>query len=78
MMQCGRYIRDHIEPEVEGLFGWEQWLEQEGKQRPTSKVYFAICASYFDLFVHYLIDFSAAAHAPPAYGEGWQASLVVS
>ena len=77
MMRCGRYIRDYIETEVEGLVGWEQWLEQEGTQRRTSNVYFAICA-YFVLFVHYLVAVSAAAQAAPTYGEGWQASLVLT
>ncbi len=77
MMRCGQYIREHVEPAVDGVVGWEQWLEEGGTSRRSSNIYVAVCA-YFVLFAHYLVAVSAAAQAAPSFGEGWQASLVIT
>ncbi len=62
MMRCGQYIREHVEPAVDGVVGWEQWLEEGGTSRRSSNIYVAVCA-YFVLFAHYLVAVSAAAGA---------------
>jgi hypothetical protein len=40
LMRCGTYIRCHIEPLIDGITGWETWLETRPRQRRSDQFSF--------------------------------------
>jgi hypothetical protein len=70
LMRCGRYIRLHIEPQIEGVLGWETWLETPGffETRDVDK-YLSYC--FYLLFFVYFVGsiFLAARFAIQQYGQ---------
>jgi hypothetical protein len=57
IMRCGTYIKDHIEPFIDGdskrRIGWEHWLTEKGKQerRDADKhftvSFYLLCGVYY-------------------------------
>jgi hypothetical protein len=70
LMRCGRYIRLHIEPQIDGIIGWETWLETPGyfETRNVDK-YLSYC--FYLLFFVYFIGsvFLAARFSFEQYGQ---------
>lgn len=40
-MRCGRYIREHIEPSIEDVVGWEAWLSKPDEKKRRTVDFFA-------------------------------------
>jgi uncharacterized membrane protein YfcA len=41
IIRAGRYVREQIEPTVDGVTGWEQWLESNRRYREVDRYFFA-------------------------------------
>ena len=50
IIRAGRYVREHIEPTVEGVTGWERWLESNKRFREADRVFFSVFIVVFFLF----------------------------
>lgn len=70
IMRCGRYIKLYIEPEIDGIIGWEKWLETPDlfETRDVDK-YLSYC--FYLLFFVYFIGaaFNGARFALENYGQ---------
>jgi hypothetical protein len=70
LMRCGRYIRLHIESQIEGVLGWETWLETPGlfETRDVDKY---LSYRFYLLFFVYFVGsvFLAARFAIQQYGQ---------
>ena len=53
LMRCGRYIRLHIEPEIEGVIGWEKFLETPSEIDPRSVDKYLSYCFYLLFFVYF-------------------------
>ena len=76
-MRIGRYIRQNIEPQIEDVLGWENWLETKSEyDTRTVDKYSMYC--FYILFVVYFLGAAALACAK-AYelwgGTGFSAAL---
>ena len=40
MIRAGRYIREHIEPRIQSMVGWESWLESNRAYREVDRFFF--------------------------------------
>ena len=54
IIRAGRYLREHVEPRIEGVVGWEKWLESGKRFREADRVFFASFVVIF--FVFYVIS----------------------
>ncbi len=54
LMRCGRYIRLVIEPRIEDVVGWEEWLEKKAVWDPRSVDKYLAYAFYL-LFLVYFV-----------------------
>lgn len=54
LMRCGRYIRTQIEPNLENIVGWEQWLETQ-HSRDFRNVDKFLSYAFYLLFLVYFI-----------------------
>lgn len=77
IMRAGRYIRLHIEPEVKGIVGWENWLQIPDDLDTRSVDKFANYCFYLLFFVYYTCSvFLSTRFAYKEYGT-IQASLIL-
>ena len=53
MMRCGRYIREQIEPNMDGIMGWETWLENNGQFNARTVEKYANYCFYLLIFIYY-------------------------
>jgi len=69
LMRCGSYLKDHIESEVEGIIGWEVWLETENNFDRRAVDEYLSYAFYLLFFVYYAGSvFLVAKFALKSYG----------
>ena len=53
IMRCGRYIKQHIEPEINDTIGWEQWIEDNAGDFDTRSVDKHMFYAFYLLFFVY-------------------------
>nr|MBN2276979.1 hypothetical protein [candidate division Zixibacteria bacterium] len=53
LMRCGTYIKFHIESRIDGVVGWEHWLEQPGSTKRRSVDNFVGYSFYLLFLVYY-------------------------
>ena len=58
LMRCGRFVREQIEPNVDGGQGWEAWLESQPRLRTMDKCLFGCFV--ISLFVFYFASSAMA------------------
>lgn len=58
IIRAGRYLKDHVEPHIDGVTGWEKWLETSHKLRDVDRYFFGSFMLMFLVF--YAIGTSAA------------------
>lgn len=58
IIRAGRYLKEHIEPKVAGVTGWEKWLESNHKLRSVDRYFFGSFLLMF--FIFYGIASTAA------------------
>ena len=69
LMRCGRYIKFHIEPQIENVTGWEKWLETKGSWDARSVDKYLTYAFYLLFLVYFAGSvFMAAQFAIHSYG----------
>ena len=60
IMRCGQFIREHIEPQAEGIAGWENWEEEtqeKGQTIDRRVVDKLVMLSFYALFgVYYIVS----------------------
>ncbi|MCK6484054.1 MAG: hypothetical protein HUU22_05040 [Phycisphaerae bacterium] len=49
ILRAGRYLREHVEPTIEGVTGWEKWLESHARLRGADRVFFGSFVIIFTL-----------------------------
>jgi uncharacterized membrane protein YfcA len=88
IIRAGRYIREHIEPSVQNVTGWERWLESNASYREVDRFFFGgfiiiflgfyaiSCTVSLDLF-HDLKSALIAKCAGVTYGVGFLGVLFV-
>jgi hypothetical protein len=72
MMRCGRYIRTMIEPNVENIVGWEEWLEMGGNnehdRRSVEKLvtyfFYVVFAIYYVASINLSAQYVGAKFGP--------------
>jgi hypothetical protein len=76
ILRCGHYIKEHIEPKVEGALGWERWLESHPRARGLDK---AFLGSFLVIFlIYYFVSVGVAAYSlASAFGEAWSMSTAL-
>lgn len=50
IVRAGKYLREHVEPRLEGHPTWETWLESNGRLREVDKYFFASFLIVFLIF----------------------------
>jgi len=50
IIRAGRYLREHVEPHIEGVIGWERWLESNRKLRSVDRIFFGAFILIFFIF----------------------------
>jgi len=50
IIRAGRYLKDHVEPHIQGVTTWESWLELNANQRDTDRYFFGTFLLVFLLF----------------------------
>src|SRR5262245_35807175 len=40
IIRAGRYLKEHVEPKIAGVTGWEKWLESNHKLRSVDRYFF--------------------------------------
>ncbi len=64
LMRCGRYIKDHIEPHMTDVLGWETWMERNTKRWRMPDKY--VKWSFYSLsLVYYLVSTGVAINEAP-------------
>lgn len=69
LMRCGRYLKHHIEPEINGVVGWERWLETRSNYDTRAVDKYLSYAFYLLFFVYFAGSvFLSAKFSLSAYG----------
>lgn len=50
ILRAGKYLKDHVEPHIEGQVTWESWLESNHKHRDMDRYFFVSFLLVFLLF----------------------------
>jgi len=50
VIRAGRYLKEHVEPKIDGLVTWEKWLESSHKLRTVDRSFFLSFLLVFLLF----------------------------
>ncbi len=50
VIRAGRYLKEHVEPKIEGLVTWERWLESSRRLRDVDRAFFLSFLLVFLLF----------------------------
>jgi hypothetical protein len=61
IIRAGKYLKDHVEPHIEGITTWESWLESNHRLRDTDRYFFASFLLVF--FIFYAIGAGTAVDA---------------
>lgn len=61
IIRAGKYLKDHVEPHIEGVTTWETWLESNHKLRDTDRYFFGSFILVF--FIFYTIGAGTAVDA---------------
>ena len=40
IVRAGRYLKEHVEPHIEGVVSWENWLESNHRLRDADRYFF--------------------------------------
>lgn len=58
IIRAGRYLKEHVEPKIAGVTGWEKWLESNHQLRTLDRFFFGSFMLMF--FIFYAIGCAAA------------------
>jgi len=58
IIRAGRYLKEHVEPHISGVTGWEKWLESNHRLRDADRYFFGSFLLMF--FIFYGIAAAAA------------------
>lgn len=58
IIRAGRYIKEFVEPQVQAVLGWEQWLESNRRLREMDRIFFG---SFLLIFMVFYAAATAAA-----------------
>jgi hypothetical protein len=61
IVRAGKYLKEHVEPQIDGLVTWESWLESNHRMRSADRYFFGSFLLVFMLF--YVIGASIAAES---------------
>lgn len=50
IIRAGRYLKEHVEPHIEGITTWENWLESNQRLRDTDRYFFGSFLLVFVIF----------------------------
>lgn len=50
VIRAGRYLKEHVEPKIQGLVTWERWLESSRRLRDVDRAFFVSFILVFLLF----------------------------
>jgi hypothetical protein len=50
IIRAGRYLKEHVEPHIEGVVTWENWLESNHRLRDTDRYFFGSFLLVFVVF----------------------------
>lgn len=50
IIRAGRYLKEHVEPHIEGIVTWENWLESNKNLRDTDRYFFGSFLLVFVIF----------------------------
>lgn len=50
VIRAGRYLKEHVEPHLEGVITWERWLESNRHLRDADRYFFGSVMLIFFLF----------------------------
>jgi hypothetical protein len=50
IIRAGKYLKDHVEPHIEGITTWETWLESNHRLRDTDRYFFGSFLLVFFIF----------------------------
>ena len=50
IVRAGRYLKEHVEPHIDGVMTWETWLESNHRLREMDKYFFGSSCLIFFLF----------------------------
>ena len=50
IIRAGKYLKDHVEPHIEGVTTWETWLESNHRLRDTDRYFFGSFILVFLIF----------------------------
>ena len=50
IVRAGKYLKEHVEPKIEGMVTWEHWLESNHHLRDVDRYFFASFLIVFLLF----------------------------
>lgn len=50
IIRAGRYLKEHVEPHVQGALGWEHWLESNRRLREMDRIFFGSLILVFLVF----------------------------
>jgi hypothetical protein len=58
IVRCGRYLKEHVEPHIQGVVTWEKWLESNNRIREVDR--FFVGSFIFIFFIFYAIAVATA------------------
>ncbi|HPF39971.1 MAG TPA: hypothetical protein P5081_23995 [Phycisphaerae bacterium] len=67
IVRAGRYLKEHVEPHIDGIVTWENWLESNKKLRDTDRYFFG--SFLLVLLVFYAIGSGIAIEAIATFAE---------
>ncbi|MEK6643320.1 MAG: hypothetical protein AABZ08_05375 [Planctomycetota bacterium] len=73
IIRAGKYLKDHVEPHIEGVVTWEAWLERNQKTRDTDRYFFGSFLLVFVLFYTIAATLAVETMAAQWPGQGWYA-----
>lgn len=50
IIRAGRYLKQHVEPHIDGIITWENWLESNQRLRDTDRYFFGSFLLVFVVF----------------------------
>jgi hypothetical protein len=50
VIRAGRYLKEHVEPHLDGVVTWERWLESNRRLRDADRYFFGSVVLVFFLF----------------------------
>lgn len=75
IVRAGRYLREHVEPKVKEVVGWEQWLESNPRLREVDRVFVGTFLIIFCLFYAIGIHTALSTISEVYYDHVWYAAV---